>query len=44
MGDAPEIDGHLYIDEGHEHLRPGDIVAVTVEESDAYDLWGRLAG
>ena len=43
-GDAPEIDGHLYIDEGHARLRPGDIVAVTVEESDAYDLWGRLAG
>jgi ribosomal protein S12 methylthiotransferase len=42
-GDAPEIDGHLYIDEGFELLRPGDIVSVTVEESDAYDLWGSLA-
>ncbi|MBB5223303.1 ribosomal protein S12 methylthiotransferase [Amaricoccus macauensis] len=42
-GDAPEIDGHLYIDEGFERLRPGDIVSVTVEESDAYDLWGSLA-
>ena len=42
-GDAPEIDGHLYIDEGFQSLRPGDIVTVTVEESDAYDLWGSLA-
>ena len=42
-GDAPEIDGHLYIDEGHERLRPGDIVPVDAEESDAYDLWGTLA-
>ncbi|MFT3973626.1 MAG: 30S ribosomal protein S12 methylthiotransferase RimO [Amaricoccus sp.] len=43
-GDAPEIDGHLYIDEGFERLKPGDIVPVEVEESDAYDLWGRVAG
>ena len=43
-GDAPEIDGTLYIDEGHEGLKPGDIVAVEVEESDDYDLWGRLNG
>ena len=42
-GDAPEIDGNLFIDEGHETLRPGDIVTVTVEESDDYDLWGRPA-
>jgi ribosomal protein S12 methylthiotransferase len=42
-GDAPEIDGHLYIDEGFETLRPGDIVPVAVEESDDYDLWGSLA-
>ncbi|MEL6476985.1 MAG: 30S ribosomal protein S12 methylthiotransferase RimO [Pseudomonadota bacterium] len=41
-GDAPEIDGHLYIDQGHEALAPGDIVTVTVEEAGAYDLWGRL--
>ena len=41
-GDAPEIDGHLYIDEGHEGLHPGDIVTVEVEEAEDYDLWGRL--
>ena len=39
-GDAPEIDGHLYIDEGFDHLTPGDILTVTVEDADDYDLWG----
>jgi len=42
QGDAPEIDGHLYIDEGFEGLKPGDMVTAEVEEADAYDLWGRL--
>jgi ribosomal protein S12 methylthiotransferase len=42
MADAPEIDGNLFIDEGFEHLGPGDIVTVTVEETGEYDLWGRL--
>ncbi|MFN4157535.1 MAG: 30S ribosomal protein S12 methylthiotransferase RimO [Gemmobacter sp.] len=40
--DAPEIDGHLYIDAGHDALQPGDIVTVTVEEAGDYDLWGRI--
>ncbi len=39
-GDAPEIDGNLYIDEGFEGMKPGDILTVTVEEADEYDLWG----
>ena len=39
--DAPGIDGHLYVDEGHEALRPGDVVDVAVEEAGDYDLWGR---
>jgi ribosomal protein S12 methylthiotransferase len=39
-GDAPEIDGNLFIDEGFEGLTPGDILTVTVEEADDYDLWG----
>jgi ribosomal protein S12 methylthiotransferase len=42
MADAPEIDGNLFIDEGHKGLNPGDIVAVEVEEAGEYDLWGRL--
>ena len=41
--DAPEIDGNLFIDDGFEALKPGDIVTVTVEEAGEYDLWGRLA-
>lgn len=43
-GDAPEIDGNLYIDEGFEGLAPGDIVSVTVDEAGEYDLWGRVTG
>jgi ribosomal protein S12 methylthiotransferase len=38
--DAPEIDGNLFIDEGFEGLKPGDIVTVEVEEAGEYDLWG----
>jgi ribosomal protein S12 methylthiotransferase len=41
-GDAPEIDGNLFIDERFEALSPGDIVTVEVEEASDYDLWGRL--
>ncbi len=41
-GDAPEIDGNLYIDRGFEGLAPGQIVAVEVDEAGEYDLWGRL--
>ena len=44
QGDAPEIDGNLFIDEGFEGLAPGDIVTVTVDEAGDYDLWGTPAG
>jgi ribosomal protein S12 methylthiotransferase len=40
--DAPEIDGNLFIDEGFEALKPGDVVRVEVDEAGEYDLWGRL--
>ena len=39
--DAPEIDGCLFIDAGHEDLSPGDIVRVRVDEAGEYDLWGQ---
>jgi ribosomal protein S12 methylthiotransferase len=39
--DAPEIDGQVFID-GATHLRVGEFVKVEIEESDEYDLWGRL--
>ena len=41
--DAPEIDGNLFIDEGFETLRVGDIVSVDVDEAGDYDLWAKLA-
>jgi len=40
-GDAPEIDGTVCISEA-QHLKPGDIVKVTITESDEYDLFGVL--
>jgi len=42
MADAPEIDGNLFIDEGFEGLKAGDIVTVTVDEAGEYDLWGSV--
>jgi ribosomal protein S12 methylthiotransferase len=41
QGDAPQIDGNLYIDSHYEHLNQGDILNVIVEESSEYDLWGK---
>ena len=43
MSDAPEIDGNLFIDEGFEGLKPGDLVTVEVDEAGEYDLWGGIA-
>ena len=40
--DAPEIDGNLFIDEGFEGLKAGDMVDVLVDEAGEYDLWGRI--
>lgn len=40
--DAPEIDGNLFVDDGFENLKPGDIVEVDVNEAGEYDLWGKL--
>ncbi len=40
-GDAPEIDGNLFIDRDFENLSPGDIVTVEIDEASEYDLWGR---
>jgi len=39
MGDAPEIDGMVYLNEEFD-VEPGDIVSVRIEHSDEYDLWG----
>jgi len=40
--DAPEIDGNLFIDEGFEGLKAGDIVTIEVDEAGEYDLWGKV--
>jgi ribosomal protein S12 methylthiotransferase len=41
--DAPEIDGHVIVEDGHEALAAGDVVEVVIEDAGAYDLWGRVA-
>ena len=41
-GDAPQIDGNLYIDKGFENLKQGQIVSVKVDEASEYDLWGKV--
>lgn len=41
--DAPEIDGLVFIPEGH-HLNPGDFVEVEVFAADEYDLWANPVG
>ncbi|MDZ7782527.1 MAG: 30S ribosomal protein S12 methylthiotransferase RimO [Halioglobus sp.] len=38
QGDAPEIDGRVYLD-GVGGLQPGDLVEAQVTASDDYDLW-----
>ncbi len=39
MGDAPEIDGKVYLRDA-ERVTQGDIVPVTIEDADEYDLYG----
>jgi ribosomal protein S12 methylthiotransferase len=40
-GDAPEIDGQIFLDL-EENVEPGDRVEVVIEEADDHDLWGYL--
>jgi ribosomal protein S12 methylthiotransferase len=40
--DAPEIDGLVYIDNGHV-LKVGDFVNVRITDSDTHDLWAEMA-
>jgi ribosomal protein S12 methylthiotransferase len=42
-GDAPEIDGSVYVS-SRRPLRVGEIVSVKIERADAYDLYGSAAG
>jgi len=43
MGDAPEIDGLVYVEDGA-GLKPGDFLEVSIKDADEHDLWaGRTA-
>ena len=42
--DAPEIDGKVYLALEGRRARPGDLVDVRIERSDAHDLYGQLIG
>ena len=44
QADAPEIDGAVYLRNVPATLKAGDIVDVTVEDADAHDLFGVIAG
>jgi ribosomal protein S12 methylthiotransferase len=43
QADAPEIDGAVYLRNVPASLAPGDIVAATIEDADAHDLYGVIA-
>lgn len=40
-GDAPEIDGMVFIEGGHD-LKAGDIVRAKITASNAHDLWAEI--
>ncbi|EGD59963.1 hypothetical protein Y88_2403 [Novosphingobium nitrogenifigens DSM 19370] len=44
QADAPEIDGAVYLRDVPATLAPGDFVDVVVEDADAHDLYGVIAG
>ena len=43
QADAPEIDGAVYLRNVPQTLAQGDIVTVSIEDSDAHDLFGAVA-
>jgi ribosomal protein S12 methylthiotransferase len=44
QADAPEIDGAVYLREVPADLQAGDFVQVLIEDADAHDLYGVIAG
>ena len=44
QADAPEIDGNVFLRNVPAGLAPGDIAHVLVEDADAHDLFGAIAG
>ena len=43
QSDAPEIDGAVYLRNVPQTLAQGDIVTVSIEDSDVHDLFGAVA-
>lgn len=41
-GQAPEVDGTIYLNDGQELAKAGDICRVTITETHDYDLVGRI--
>jgi ribosomal protein S12 methylthiotransferase len=44
MADAPEIDGHVHVQQVLEGVRPGDLIEVVIEAADEHDLFARPVG
>jgi len=44
QADAPEIDGNVFLRNVPASLKPGDFAQVEVEDADAHDLYGVIAG
>jgi ribosomal protein S12 methylthiotransferase len=44
QADAPEIDGAVYLRNVAETLAPGMVVQAEIEDADAHDLFGVIAG
>ncbi|WP_323842495.1 MULTISPECIES: 30S ribosomal protein S12 methylthiotransferase RimO [unclassified Moraxella] len=38
-GDAPEIDGHVYVDNINQSIKAGEFLTVTIDEASEYDLF-----
>lgn len=43
MGDAPEIDGCVYLRDVPKGVKAGDILPVLIEDADEYDMYGVIA-
>lgn len=43
QGDAPEIDGSVYLRDVPKDVKQGDIVNVLIEDADEYDLYGVIS-
>ena len=42
--DAPEIDGHVYVDNIDARVKVGEFLTVTIDEASEYDLFASFTG